>query len=214
MSIRAIKVHGRKVWQARVAYRGQRMSTIRASKAEAKTAEAELLGKLQARAGQITQLGGAPATVRGLLEGYAERLAARGKSADTLGRAASTALAVERLTPALLDKPVGAVTDADIFAFRQARVRANIKPSTINRDLRTLRAALKAARPDYRFPGGTFFPEDETRVRWLRPDEELLVLEPMPSPFREIAKLVALTLMRQSEIRTLRREMWSISSRG
>lgn len=207
MSIRAIRVHGRKVWQARIAYRGQRMSTIRATKGEAKTAEAELLGKLQAKVGQLEQAGGAPATVRALLEGYAERLAARGKSPDTLGRATSTALAVERLMPALLDKPVGSVTDADIFAFRQARVRARIKPSTINRDMRTLRAALKVARPDYRFPGGAFFPEDETRVRWLRPDEELLVLEPMPSPFREIAKLAALTLMRQTEIRTLRREM-------
>jgi hypothetical protein len=49
------------------------------------------------------------------------------------------------------------------------------KPSTINRDLRTLRAAL-------RFPGGAFL-KDGTRVRWLRPEEELLVLEPMPSPF-------------------------------
>jgi len=43
-------------------------------------------------------------------------------------------------------------------------------------------------------------------VRWLRPEEELLVLETMRSPFREIAKLAALTLMRLSEIRTLRRE--------
>lgn len=31
--------------------------------------------------------------------------------------------------------------------------------------------------------------------------EELLVFETMPSPFREIAKLAALTLMRLSEIR-------------
>ena len=43
-------------------------------------------------------------------------------------------------------------------------------------------------------------------MRWLRPEEELLVLEPMPSPFREIAKLAALTLLRLSEIRTLRRQ--------
>ncbi len=43
----------------------------------------------------------------------------------------------------------------------------------------------------HQHPGASFeseFPEDETRVRWLRPDEELTVLEPMPSPFREIAK--------------------------
>jgi integrase len=88
----------------------------------------------------------------------------------------------------------------------QAAQRAGTKPSTINRDLRTLRAALKRARPEFRFPAGAFLQEDETRVRWLRPEEELLVLEPMRSPFREIAKLAALTLMRLSEIRTLRRE--------
>ena len=111
-----------------------------------------------------------------------------------------------------------------MFAFRNARLREGkavttvvagqrvtkrlpAKPSTINRDLRTLRAALKLARPDYRFPGKAFFPEDETRVRWLRPEEELLVLEPMPAPFREIATLAALTLMRLTELRTLRWEM-------
>jgi hypothetical protein len=42
---------------------------------------------------------------------------------------------------------------------------------------------LKRVRPDFHFPPGAFFPEDETRVRWLRPDEELTVLEVMPSPF-------------------------------
>jgi integrase len=66
---------------------------------------------------------------------------------------------------------------------------------------------LKRARPDLRFRAGAFFPEDETRVRWLWPDEEILVLETMPSPFRKIAKLAALTLMRLSEIRTMRRDM-------
>jgi len=100
--------------------------------------------------------------------------------------------------------------DAEASAMDRAAAaedRQGTRPSTTNRDLRTLRAALKKARPDYRFPAGAFFREDETRVRWLRPEEELLVLEPMPSPFREIAKLAALTLMRMGEIRTLRREM-------
>jgi len=81
------------------------------------------------------------------------------------------------------------------------------KAATINRDLRALRAMLKRVRPEYRFPGGAFFPEDETRVRWLRPEEEILVLDTMPSPFREMAKLAALTLMRLSEVRLLQREM-------
>ena len=59
-----------------------------------------------------------------------------------------------------------------------------------------VRALLKAVRPDYRFPKGIFYCEDATRVRWLRPEEEVMVLDTIRSPFREIAKLAALTLMR------------------
>jgi integrase len=159
-----------------------------------------------------------------------------------VGRAVETAHVVERLVPELLERPVSRITDADLFAFRRARVErsatalrlaaearalraagdperaerreraaaaaqhAGTKPGTINRDLRTLRAALKRARPELRFPAGVFLPEDETRVRWLRPDEELLLEAALRPPFRAIAKLAALTLMRLSEIRTLRRD--------
>lgn len=73
--------------------------------------------------------------------------------------------------PELLEKPVDAIADADLFAYRNRRaregstvyqvvagkrvkIRVPTKPSRINRDLRTLRAALKKARPEYRFPGG------------------------------------------------------------
>jgi integrase len=207
MSVRQIKVHGRKVWQARVAFQGLRKSAIRASKEEARQVEADLLRELKEQAGQAEQEGQRPATLRALFEAYVADLEARGKGAETVGRAAQTATAFEAVLPQLLDKPVGKVTDADIFAFRQARDRQGKKPSTINRDLRTIRAMLKRARPEFRFAGGAFFREDETRVRWLRPEEELLVLETMRSPYREIAKLAALTLMRLSEIRLLRREM-------
>jgi integrase len=223
MSVRQVKVHGHKVWQARVAFRGLRSSRICTSKEAARTAEAELLQDLKRRAGQAEQAGLAPATLRQLLEAYKLDMESRGKGEESTSRVDYTIAVLEALLPELLAKPVSAIADADIFAFRNARLREGrvvydlidgqkiprrmpAKPSTINRDLRTLRAALKKARPDYRFPGGAFFKEDETRVRWLRPEEELLVLEAMPSPFREIAKLAALTLMRMSEIRLLRRE--------
>jgi len=164
----------------------------------------------------------APATLRQLLEYYKLDMEGRGKGEESASRVDYTVAVLEALTPELLAKPVGAIKDSDIFAFRNVRLREGrlvydlvdgkkvphrvpAKPSTINRDLRTLRAALKKARPDYRFPAGAFFKEDETRVRWLRPEEELLVLEAMPAPFREIAKLAALTLMRMSEIRLLQR---------
>ena len=206
-----------------MAYHGLRKSRIAGSKEAAREAESALLQELKTKVGEAERAVGAPATLRQLLELYAADMRARGKGDESVGRVEYTTHAVEALVPGLLDKPVSEIGDADVFAFRNARLREGKvvyetvagerrtrrvpnKASTINRDLRTLRAALKKVRPEYRFPGGAFFKEDETRVRWLRPEEEILVLEPMPSPFREIAKLAALTLMRQGEIRTLRRE--------
>jgi integrase len=223
MSVRRIKNHGRWVWQARVAYKGLRRAAFRSTKDEARDAEAELLRALKSEHGQAEQAAATPATLKQLFEYYVCDLEARGKGPDTIGRAVETAHVVERLMPELLARPVSRIGDAELFAFRNARLRdgkvvrervgdevrerrAPAKASTINRDLRTLRAMLKKARPDYRVPAGVFLPEDETRVRWLRPEEELLVLDTMRSPFREIAKLAALTLMRLSEVRLLRRE--------
>jgi integrase len=226
MSVRQVKVHGRKVWQARVAFQSLRSSRVCPSREAAKLAQAELLQELKRRAGQAEQAGLAPATLRQLFVAYEEDLRARGKGEETIARAAQTATVLEALLPELLAKPVSRITEADIFAFRRARAErpcftprpkdperkpvrppAPARPATINRDLRTLRAMLKRVRSEFRFPAGAFFPEDETRVRWLRPEEELLVLEPMAEPFRSMAKLAALTLMRLSEIRLLRREM-------
>jgi integrase len=205
MSVRQIRVYGQWVWQARVSVSGQRRSRLAATRAEARQHEAEFLQSLRREADQIERVLDQPATVRMTFEGYAEDLEARGKGPDTIARAAQTAKAFEAVLPEWLDRPVSELGDKQVFAFRQGRDRAGAKPSTINRDLRTIRAMLRKARPEYRFPAGAFFREDDTRVRWLRPEEELLVLETMPSPCREIAKLAALTLMRLSEIRGLRR---------
>lgn len=221
--IRQVRINGRLVWQVRVACQGQRRSRLCETFDQARQAKGELLAELEQAADQAEQEAQRPATLRQLLEYYALDMAARGKGEESVGRVDYTRRSIEALMPELLEKPVGAIADADLFAYRNRRaregstvyqvvagqrvkVRVPTKPSTINRDLRTLRAALKKARPEYRFPGGAFFAEDETRVRWLRPEEELLVLEPMPSPFREIAKLAALTLMRQGEILALRRD--------
>ena len=52
MSLRSIKVNGRKVWQARVAVQGFPKSTIRPTKVEARQAEADLLRELREEAGR------------------------------------------------------------------------------------------------------------------------------------------------------------------
>jgi CO/xanthine dehydrogenase FAD-binding subunit len=52
MSVRKIKNHGNWVWQARVAYQGLRKAAFRASKEEARAAEADLLRELKERRGR------------------------------------------------------------------------------------------------------------------------------------------------------------------
>jgi integrase len=211
MSIHHITINkhrgrGAKVWQVRVQVDGRRKSRNCATREAARLAERQLRRQLEDASAQ-EEASAAPATLGMLLDGYAEHLRVRGKAEPVIARVTYTRRAIEAVLPELLAHPVDTIVDDDLFAYRAARERAKIKPSTVNRDLRTLRAALKLARPSYRFPGGAFYREDETRVRWLRPEEELAVLEPMRSPFREIAKLAALSLMRQTEIRLLRREM-------
>ncbi len=206
MAIRRIKIRKKWRYQARVAFGGRRRSRVCVTREAARDAEAELLRQLKAEAGVAEDGANAPATVRALFEFYVADPEARGKGPDPIGRAIQTARGVGKVLPETLDRPVREFGDRVIFAFRQARDRAGVKPATINRDLRTLRAMLKKARSEYRFPVGAFLPEDETRVRWLRPEEEILVLEPIRSPFREMAKLASLTLMRLTEIRRLRRE--------
>jgi integrase len=207
MSVRHVIINGsQKVWMARIAYKGVRRSRVCRTKEEARQAERELSAECRKQAEQAEREGVAPATMKHLCEYYVLDLERRGKGPDTIGRAVVTAKAIESVTPALLTLPVSRVTARELYDFRQGRLRAGCKPSTINRDLRTVRAMLKQARPDFRFPGAAFLPEDETRVRWLRPEEQILVLDTLRPPFREIAKLAALTLMRLSEIRLLRRE--------
>jgi hypothetical protein len=120
MSVRQVKVHGRKVWQARVAFQGLRSSRVCASRDAAKLAQAELQD-LKRRAGQAEQAGLAPATLRQLFDAYAQDLEARGKGEDTIARALQTCAVLKRLLPELLAKPVSRITEADILAFRRGR---------------------------------------------------------------------------------------------
>ena len=184
--------------------------------------EGELYRTIREEAAQADQAGQRPATVRALLDLYVKNLEDRRKSPETVGRARETVKTIARVLPDLLDRPVGAIADADILEFVAAREREGqivveivagekrtrrvpLRPGTVTRDLTTLRAALKRVRPDFRAPTEAFGKQDDTRVRWLRPEEEILVFDAMPAPCREMAQLAALTLMRLSEVRTLRR---------
>lgn len=209
--VRKIKVHGQWRWQARVSHQGQRISRICATEAEAKLAKGELLQQLHVEAEATARDGTQPATLALLCDAYVLDLEARGKGADTIAQVKETKKRLTEFFGPRMKEPVVRLTGADLFAFRDHRVRAGKKESTINRGFRDLRAMLKKALPDFRFPKAIFFQEDETRVRWLEPLQEVDVMSRLASPFQEMARLAALTMMRLTEILTLRREHVALS---
>jgi integrase len=196
----------RKLWIAQVMHEGHRGSKACRTEKEAKQAEADLLKTLKAQVAAEQSEDQAPATLRLLCDSYALDLDRRAKSPDSIARAKDTKKRLEECFGKRMDEPLTKFTEADVYGFREYRTTGGVKGGTINRDLRSLRAMLKKALPGFRFPAGVFFKEDETRVRWLKPEDEVLVFASMGSPFREMARLAALTLMRLSETRLLRRD--------
>jgi len=81
-----------------------------------------------------------------------------------------------------------------------------LKESTVNRDLTTVHAVLRHAMPQFRAPADLFFPENHTRVRYLDDATEARALAAVAPGFDRMVRLGKLTLMRNTEIRTLRRE--------
>jgi integrase len=205
MAVKHITINGsQKVWMARISYHGIRLSRVCRTKEEARQAERELVAECRERAEQAEQKGIAPATMKQLCEYYVLDLERRGKHDEE--RTVTTALAIERVSPGLLAMPVSKVRASDLYDFRQARLRAGASVGTTNRDLKSIRAMLRMVRPTFSLPRGLLLPEDETRARWLTPDQETLVLAGLRTSMRDIVKLATLTLMRLSEIRLLRRE--------
>jgi hypothetical protein len=64
-----------------------------------------------------------PATVRQLLEFYELDMRSRGRGEESVGRVEYTRRTIEVLVPELLNKSVSAVTDADVFEYRNRRAR-------------------------------------------------------------------------------------------
>lgn len=227
MAVKSIVNHGKKVWLARIMYHGARRARFCESRDAAKDAERDLFEELRreaaaaaAEAERDQAEAAQPVTLALVCEAYLLDLEGRGKRADTLSTARNAKARLTDFFGARMQEPFS-LTEADLYAYRTARLRQwakrgkggalvpdvhGVKPSTINRDLRTIRAMLRYALPEFKFPTKVFLPEDETRVRWLEPRQEAKVFLGMRAPFRQMAQLAALTLMRLSEIRGLRRE--------
>jgi len=96
-----------------------------------------------------------------------------------------------------------------------------VKAGTINRDFRTIRAMLNKVLAGFRFPAACSSRKMKP-VQVAQPEDEVLAFATVreevrvgpkqgtrPVPFRDMTRLAALTLMRLTEIRTLRRSMWT-----
>ncbi|MDP3767808.1 MAG: hypothetical protein Q8S13_07320, partial [Dehalococcoidia bacterium] len=156
MSVRRVWITKRKTgkryeyWQARVMVNGRRASALRDTWAAARQAEDDLTSALRASGLEEARESVRIATVQDLLIAYGEDLEARGKSKAVVMLPAYLIASMRTSSPKLLAVPVGQVADAHLFAYRKAREAQRRAPATINRDFRTLRAALKRARPAYR----------------------------------------------------------------
>jgi integrase len=197
-----VQLSGRKVG-------GKRLNKDCATLAEAQAQKRVWLEtggqRLEAAAGPETE----DPTVEDGLVFYAADLFQRGKTAE---REQELLPALRIAAPDLLTCPIRSVAPGAIWAFRQAREAAGCKPNTIIRDLRVLRAMFNLMARTGVGAGGLitqdmFPPENLTRLRVLQPDDEARVFPLVPEPFRTMARLAALTLMRQGELRLLERDM-------
>jgi len=223
MAIKCVRNHGKKVWLTRIAFHGKRRARLWENREEAKAAEVELLQELTQEADQEKEEAALPVTLALLCDAYVLDLEARGKAPDSIVRAKDTTKRLADFFGPRMEKPFS-MTEEELYVYRAWRMRqwakrgkkandgtrallpGTAKASTVNRDLRTVRAMLKRAMPGFRFPTGVFLAEAATRVRWLKQEDEILIFATMPSPFGDIARLAAITMMRMWEIQTLRRE--------
>lgn len=196
--------HGR--WQLRVQVQhpgdGRRRQRIVKTVVEGRIQRSRWMAGLDM--GTATEAPQTVATVQGAFEHYELDLRRRGKDAV---RTHQVRTGLATLWPEFLAMPVEAVTVDHLLEFRGRRERAGIAAGTVIRDLRVLRALFKKALGhDFVVPVAAFPAEDLTRVRWMTPGDEALAFTLLVEPFRAMARLAALTLMRQAEVRTLRAE--------
>ncbi|MBI2206098.1 MAG: tyrosine-type recombinase/integrase [Candidatus Rokubacteria bacterium] len=194
---------GQLLYRVRVYLNGRERERLCRTPAEREQAQAELRAELEREASGDTSFTGSEdiATFARLLREYETDLLRRSRSRDSVERASQVRRVLERDFPDLAALPVSVV---DVHHFENFRDGRHVKPATVNRDLRVLRAALKRARPTFVVPNEIFLPEAHHRVRWLTA-RDTAIFRGIPEPVRTMSRLAAETLMRQGEVRKLRR---------
>lgn len=124
MAVKKVRVHGNVRWRARVVFRGLQKVAYCPTKEAAKRREVEFYQDLRKDAEQADQTGHQPATLRTLLDLYVADLEFRQKPSETVGRARDTLKTIGRVLPELVERPVSAIGDDDVWSFIATRERA------------------------------------------------------------------------------------------
>jgi integrase len=160
--------------------------------------------------GQTAEGAGAPVTVSQALDAYRRELEANG--ADP-----SNATRVRRhLSPALAGKCVAILTVADMRGFRDGLTEKGLKPASVNRAMKPLKAALNAAAAsDPRIANGTAWriglaglPVGDTARRLVLPDSDVrrivAAAREINQHFGLLIEMLAVTGARTSQAARLR----------
>jgi len=217
--IRKAVINGRKVYRVQLGSRGKgnRRSKVCETLEQAVSVKAAwLAGGLPVVKAADMSTDEPPATVEDGLRHYELFLRTERKKSRLNARRSGHQV-IGAIGPEFAAKDLGAVTVEDVAAFVQRRQQAGIADGTIGRDFNALRAMLKRTRPDLHLPAHLKPPEDNTRVRFLSPEQRAAVFpeleESNPETLVRLVRLALLTSMRLSECRTLRRDQVHLAAR-
>ncbi len=117
---------------------------------------------------------------------------------------------IDRLVGYFGGMPVHQISTFTVEQYKQDRLRAGIKPNTINRELNILRAILKKAKEltgySQELPKVQLFKVDDSRLKFLKPEEAQRLISACPSWLKPAVKFAIYTGLRASELFSLKWE--------
>lgn len=192
------------VWWVSFVFNGKRVrrSTETEDRKLAKRIYDKVKGEI-AEGRWFEKLPGEDKTFKEMMEKYLKEHASRLKSFKSFEGYSKNLLSffgdrfVKEITPRLINE------------FKQKRIMSGVKPSTINRDLATLRKAFNLAVKEWEWVKDSPMSkvslerENNKRDRWLTFEEEDRLLQHCPPWLREIVMFALNTGMRMDEILSL-----------
>ncbi len=117
---------------------------------------------------------------------------------------------LDKLVEYFGSREVHSITEFTVEHYKTKRKREGVKENTINTELRILRAVLRKAKEWGLYSGDlpkvSLFKVDDSRERYLTPEEVRRLIDACPEHFKPVVKFALLTGFRAGEIFSLRWE--------